>query len=106
MSWPGTGLLVSGPAEMKLKELTSPAGSVKYCRQPGGGLEMVLGLNRGITVFKLRLGASGGYPVGLLVCLRHELLDKVASIGLEVMVLGVVGGCISKKVMLVCKVRI
>ena len=56
--------------------------------------------------FKLRLVASGGYPVGLLVCLRHKLLDKVASIGLEVMVLGVVGGCISKKVMLVLKVRI
>ena len=54
-----------------------------------------------VEVFKLRLGSSGGYPVGLLVCLPHELLDKVASIGLEVIVLGDVGGCISKKVMLV-----
>ena len=29
-------------------------------------------------LFKLRLGASLGYPVGLLVCLQHEILDEVS----------------------------
>ena len=30
---------------------------------------------------KLRLGASGGYPVCLLVCLQHEFFDEVSAIG-------------------------
>ena len=44
--------------------------------------------------------------VCLSVCLQNELLDVVASINLEFMVLGAIGGWISKKVKLVCKVRI
>ena len=46
--------------------------------------------------FKLRLGASGGYTGGLSVCmsvgLQNELLDVVASINLEFMVLGAIDG--------------
>ena len=41
---------------------------------------------------KLRLGASGGYPGGLSVGLQNEMLDVVASINLQFMVLGAIGG--------------